>query len=89
MTESIRSSPGDSNLLSKLQATGHWPPVRPPPSDAAALRITGTGHFLTYECELANAIIEKLYGSEDEVTWLKQQDGEVVVQLLMDKMKST
>jgi len=46
-------------------------------------------HFLTYECELANAIIEELYGSEDEVTWLKQQDGEVVVELLMDKMKST
>ncbi|MBL8848218.1 MAG: hypothetical protein JNG89_00975 [Planctomycetaceae bacterium] len=46
-------------------------------------------HLLTYECELAEAIVEELYGSEDEVIWLKQQDGEVVVQLLMDKMKST
>jgi hypothetical protein len=46
-------------------------------------------HLLTYNCELAEAIVEELYGSEDEVIWLKQQDGEVVVELLMDKMKST
>jgi hypothetical protein len=46
-------------------------------------------HFLTYDCELSDAIIAELYGSEDEMIWLKQQDGEVVVQLLMDKMKST
>lgn len=46
-------------------------------------------HFLTYDCEVSNAIVAELYGSEDEMIWLREQDAEVVVALLMEKMKST
>lgn len=45
-------------------------------------------HFLTHHCELSNAIVAELY-SEDEMIWLRQQRAEVVVPLLMEKMKST
>jgi len=47
-----------------------------------------THHFLTHDCELANAIVAELY-SEDEMMWLKTQKPDVVVDLLMEKMKST
>lgn len=47
-----------------------------------------THHFLTHDCELSNAIVSELY-SVDEMMWLKTQRPAIVVDLLMEKMKST